>query len=105
MDKEYFLELGVDAVVYVYFTTEKGEIKDFVVKLLCESEGEWHEVLRYDSGHDCPHKDVLDIEGNVIRKIWYDYLDNSQALTMAITEIKESYEFYKERYIKWLKGN
>jgi hypothetical protein len=23
---------------------------------------------------------------------------------MAITDIKESFEFYKERYYKWLKG-
>jgi hypothetical protein len=30
--------------------------------------------------------------------------DNEQALTMAITDIKDNYEFYKERYEKWLKG-
>jgi hypothetical protein len=32
-------------------------------------EGEWHEILRYDSGHDCPHKDILNINGEVIRKV------------------------------------
>jgi len=61
-------------------------------------------VLRYDSGHECPHKDILNLEGEVIRKVWYDFLDNSQAL-MAITDIKDNYEFYRERYLKWLKGN
>ncbi|MFA4828698.1 MAG: hypothetical protein WC855_02590 [Thermodesulfovibrionales bacterium] len=44
-------------------------------------------------------------QGAVIRKVWYDFLDNSQALTMAITDIKDNYEFYRERYLKWLKGN
>jgi len=68
-------------------------------------EGKWHEIMRYDSGHDCPHKDILNINGDVIRKIWYDFLDNGQALTMAITDMKENFEFYKERYQKWLKGN
>jgi len=30
-------------------------------------------------------------------------LDNGQAFTMAITDIKENYEFYNERFKKWLK--
>jgi hypothetical protein len=42
--------------------------------------------------------------GEVIRKIWYDFLDNGQALTMAIGDIRENYEFYEDRYRKWLKG-
>ena len=104
MDKEYFLEIAEGTIAYVYFKTEKGEVIEFVVKLLSEFEGEWHEILRYDSGHDCPHKDILNIDGEVIRKVWYDFLDNGQALTMAITDIKDNFEFYKERFQKWLKG-
>jgi hypothetical protein len=104
MDKEYFLELEEGAIAYVYFKTTKGDVSEFLVKLLTLFEGEWHEVIRYDSGHGCPHKDILNINGEVIRKVWYDFLDNGQALTMAITDIKDNYEFYKERYQKWLKG-
>jgi hypothetical protein len=103
MDKAFFLEIAEGIVVYVYFETERGDIKEFVVKLLCELNGEWHEVLRYDSGHGCPHKDILNTQGEIIRKVWYDFLGNSQALTMAITELKDNYEVYKERYSKWLK--
>ena len=104
MNKEYFLEIEEKTVVYVFFKTIKGEVTEFVVKLLSLLEAEWHEILRYDSGHDCPHKDILDINGEVIRKVWYDFLDNGQALTMAITDIKDNFEFYRERYQKWLKG-
>ena len=104
MDKEYFLEIEEGTIVYVYFKTIKGEVTDFVVKLLSMFDDEWHEILRYDSGHDCPHKDILDINGEVIRKVWYDFLDNGQALTIAITDIKDNFEFYRERYQKWLKG-
>ena len=103
MDKEYFLELEENTITYVHLKTEKGYVTEFVVKLLSVFEGEWHEILRYDSGHGCPHKDILNIDGKVIRKIWYDFLDNGQALTMAITDIKDNFEFYKERYQKWLK--
>jgi len=103
MDKEYFLELEEKTITYVHFKTEKGDVTEFVVKLLSVFEGEWHEILRYDSGHGCPHKDILNIDGIVIRKIWYDFLNNGQALTMAIADIKDNFEFYEERYQKWLK--
>lgn len=105
MYKEYFFEIAPDTVVYVYFITEKAEVKEFMVKLLCQFEEHWYEVVRYDSGHECPHKDILDTNGNVVRKVWYEYLDNSQALTLAITDIKDNCEFYRERYLKWLKGD
>lgn len=88
----------------MYFKAEKGDVKEFVVKLLARFEGTWHEILRYDSGHGCPHKDILNADGDVIRKIWYDFLDNGQGLTVAITDIKDNFEFYKERYEKWLNG-
>ncbi len=76
---------------------------EFVVKMISMFEGIWHEIIRYDNGHSCPHKDILDINGGVIRKIWYDFLDNGRALTIAITDLKDNFEFYKERYRKWLK--
>ena len=103
MDREYFQGIDRETIVYVYFRTSQGEVKEFIVKLITLFEDEWYEVLRYDSGHDCPHKDILNTDGAVIRKVWYDFLDNGQALTMAITDIKENYEFYKERFKKWLK--
>ncbi|KJR41723.1 hypothetical protein MCHI_002380 [Candidatus Magnetoovum chiemensis] len=105
MNKEYFIDIAEDILAYVYFLIERGNVKEFVVKLLCAFEGQWHEVIRYDSGHEYPHKDILDIDGNVVRKVWYDYLDNNEALTMAISDIKDNYEFYKDRYLKWLKRN
>jgi hypothetical protein len=102
--KEYFLEIEEGTIIYVYFKTEKGDVVEFVVKLLSLFEGGWHEILRYDSGHDYPHKDILNTDGGVIRKVWYDFLNNGQALTMAIADIKDNFRFYKERYKKWLKG-
>ena len=103
MGKEYFLEIEQGIIVYVDFKTNRGKVKEFVVKLLCEIKEEWYEIIRFDSGHNCPHKDILNTQGKVTRKIWYEFLDNSQALTTAITDIKEHFEFYRERYVKWLK--
>lgn len=104
MDKEYFFEVAEGTIAYVYFSTENGEVTEFVVKLLSLFEDKWHEIVRYDSGHGCPHKDILNTDGEVLRKVWYDFLNNGQALTMAITDIKDNFGFYKERFQKWLKG-
>lgn len=46
-EREYFLELDADAVVYVYFTSEKGEIKGFAVKLPLELEGVLGPVFQF----------------------------------------------------------
>jgi len=101
--KEYTIDISDGTKIYIYLVMTQGIVTTFVVKLLVQFQEVWHEVLRCDSGHDCPHKDILDTEGAVVRKVWYDFLDNGQALTMAITDIKDNHEFYKERYEKWLK--
>ena len=102
MRNEYFLKIEEDVIAHVYFRTEKRRVTEFVAKLMVLCDNTWHEVIRYDSGHGCPHKDILYINGDVTRKIWYDFLTNDQALTMAIMDIKDNYLFYKERFLKWL---
>jgi hypothetical protein len=103
-DKEYTIDIADNTKAYVHFTMTQGIVAEFVVKLLILFQREWHEIIRYDSGHSCPHKDILNVNGEILRKVWYDFLDNGQALTMAITDIKDNHEFYKERYEQWLKG-
>jgi hypothetical protein len=84
--------------------TVHGLIVQFVVKLILRVDGGSYEVVRFDGGHGCPHKDILDVEGKVARKIWYEFLDNKQALDLGIKDLKEHYEFYVERFSKWLRG-
>jgi len=53
--------------------------------------------------HGCPHKDILDPTGSVVRKVWFELLDNQQGLDLAIKDLKDNYELYIERFKKWLK--
>ncbi len=105
MDKNYTSYITTDDIIFVEYKTDRGEVISFVVKLLCDIAGQRYEVVRHDSGHGCPHIDILDTEGHVIRdrKLWYNWVNNNQALTMAIADVKEHHEFYRERYIKWLR--
>jgi hypothetical protein len=76
----------------VHFVTTSGLIVDFVVKLILAVNGRYYEIVRYDSAHNCPHKGVLEIHGKVMRKVWFEWLDNRQGLNLAIKDLKELYE-------------
>lgn len=79
MPKKYFIiELSDGAEIHVLFETANGMILSFVVKLALKLNNNYYEVVRFDSGHECPHKDILEVNGQVKRKVWFKLLDNEQ---------------------------
>ena len=104
MPKKYFkIELSSGAEIHVYFETANGLIVDFVVKLIIKIGQVFYEVIRFDSAHGCPHKDILTPDGSIKRKVWYELLDNNQALDLAVRDLKDNSDIYIERFKKWLK--
>ena len=104
MPKKYFtIELAKRVEIHIYFETLNGLVISYVVKLVLSVGKRYYEVVRFDSAHGCPHKDILDEKGVVVRKIWFESLDNQQGLDMAVKDIKDNYELYVERLNKWLK--
>jgi hypothetical protein len=104
MPERYFviiLKSGIE--IHAFFETYQGILLRYVVKLVLKQNDGYHEVIRFDSAHDCPHKDILDINGKVKRKVWFEMLDNKQGLDLAIKDLKDNYELYVERYLKWQK--
>ena len=101
MEEEYTIELTEQDVIKVRFFLHQGRVLKFVVRLVSKIDGQRYEILRFDTVHDRPHMDILDIKGKLYDKIWYD-VDNNWALTMAIQDIRANYEAYRERFIKWL---
>ena len=102
MPKKYFvIELDIDVEIRIMIETANGVVVNYVVKLLIIQNNKHFEVIRFDNAHGCPHKDLLDKHGNIVRKTWYDFFDNQQGLDMAIKDIKDNYELYIERFTKW----
>ena len=97
-EKEFFIELDENTRIFVWFVLHRRKVKDFVVKLIHKG----LEIVRYDSAHGCPHKDILHPDPHLKRKIWYHGLDNDVVLTLAINELKQEYPQLVERYLKWL---
>ncbi|MFZ4860064.1 MAG: DUF7718 family protein [Desulfuromonadaceae bacterium] len=101
MPVRYYAILLKDGIeIHVFFETNQGILVRYVVKLVRNG---YQEVIRFDSAHDCPHKDILGVDGKVKRKVWFELLDNKQGLDLAIKDLKDNYELYVERYLKWLK--
>ena len=103
MPKKYFvIELAAGIEIHVYIETFNGLVISYVVKLLLRDGKKYYEVIRFDSAHGRPHKDTIDDKGEVIRKPWFEFLDNQQGLDMSIKDIKDNFELYIERFKKWL---
>ena len=101
--KFFKIILSEEAEINVFISIISGLVVDFVVKLILNINGNVFEVVRYDSGHECPHKDILKPDGALDRKVWYESLDNQQALDIAVKDLKENHHFYIERFKRWAK--
>jgi hypothetical protein len=85
----------------IWFATQGRNVTDFVVKLEAFVDGEYREVVRFDSGHDHPHRDTLDWAGTTIRKRWERTgITFNQALDEAISDIQVNWERYIEDYLR-----
>jgi hypothetical protein len=63
VSRRYFkISLSEEIEIHVFFETISGLIINFMVKLVLELENTYHEVVRFDSGHNCPHKDILNTQ-------------------------------------------
>jgi len=75
---------------------------DFVVKLNFIIDSQIFEVVRFDPAHGGVHKDVLRPDGKKEYIRLFHYLSFKQGVDLAINDIEEHWEFYIERFKKWL---
>lgn len=95
-ERLYTLWLDDSTFVHLEFLTVRGKVVSFVVRLMREINNEWINVVRYDTAHGVPHRDLLDKRGRVLRKNWLVGMTFEQALIHAKEDLLKNYE----RYIK-----
>lgn len=88
--------------VEVRIRTSGKEVLGFAVQYLAEMEGRWHAVVRFDTAHGGPHTDIL-APGGAKETLRLKELDNRDALTYALTDINDRWEFYRARYQRSMK--
>ena len=105
-DKEFikFLDKHCNERLRMRISVKNGKVKDIVVQYESNIKGKWYSILRYDCAHGYFHRDVLFPNGQKEKQvIEFDSLET--ALTYAEQDLKDRWEFYKNRYIKRMKND
>jgi hypothetical protein len=90
--------------IRVRLVTESGELQDVMFQYETFIAGEWKAIVRYDCAHGFFHRDVLLPNGDKEKHtIEIDTL--KRASQYAEQDLKDRWEWYREKYIKKLKKN
>lgn len=74
-DKEYLIYLSperLDRFRY-YHQLDRGRIIHFSIQYEAFLDMEWRAIVRYDTAHGRPHKDILHPDGRQERQEFYGY--------------------------------
>ena len=94
-----FLELNR---IRVRLLTENGELHDVMFQYETFIIEEWRAIVRYDCAHGFFHRDILWPNGDK-EKQTIEIETLKRASQYAEQDLKDRWEWYRERYIKKLK--
>ncbi len=83
-------------------TVENGKVVNIVVQYETSIEGKWHAIVRYDCVHGFFHRDVLFPNGEKDKQV-IEFENLATALSYAEQDLKDRWEFYKNRYVRRIK--
>jgi hypothetical protein len=81
--------------------TNKGQVLDVVVQYESLINRKWTPIIRYDCAHGFFHRDELYSKGLKEKQV-ISITSLKDAVSYAEQDIKDRWEFYKERYLKKL---
>ena len=97
-EKLYTIWLDDLTFVHVEYWTVRGKIVSFVVRLMRLNGEQWLNIVRYDTAHGQPHRDILDRRGRVLRKDWLTGMPFEGALTLAKNDLTQNHESYIKNF-------
>ena len=95
-------DLGTDRL-RIRLRTERGQLADIVVQYEAFIRDEWVAVVRYDTSHGYPHRDVLHPNG-AKDKHFLSFPDLKAFLQYAEQDLRDRWEWYRERFLKEVNG-
>lgn len=85
-----------------YHISNGKEIVEFRIQLEVLVKDEWHSVIRYDTAHGKPHRDILHPNGEQTKN-WLEGYSVTEALTVGQKDIMDNWQSYRKRFIKEMK--
>ena len=87
-----------------YHFLDGGRIVRFSIQYEALIDGKWHPIVRYDTAHNRPHKDLLHPDTPQEKIEYYGYT-REEVLTIGERDIKTNWESYRLQYIQEMKRN
>jgi len=85
-----------------YHVSNAKEIVEFRIQLEVLADDMWYPVVRYDTSHGKPHRDILHPNGEQT-KDWFEGYSVADVLTIGQKDIIENWLVYRKRFIKEMK--
>ena len=103
--KEFTKELTPDGEnrLRIKINAEKGEVIEVVVQYESKIKDKWYPIVRYDCTHGFFHRDLLNQKGEALKQP-ISIPNLKDALTYAEQDIKDRWEWYKEKFKKGMKS-
>ncbi|MCL4537807.1 MAG: hypothetical protein M1610_09480 [Nitrospirae bacterium] len=102
--KEFTKEISPDGDdrLRIKIIVEKGAVTDVVIQYEAKIKDKWYSIVRYDCSHGFFHRDILNPKGDATKQP-IPISNLKDALTYAEQDIKDRWEWYKDRFKKGMK--
>jgi hypothetical protein len=103
-EKEFLSYLDDDKQerLRVRLKIQTGELLDVVFQYESFIVGNWHPIVRYDCAHGFFHRDIMKPNGDKEKQA-IEIPNLKDASKYAEQDLKDRWEWYREKYIKQLK--
>ncbi len=80
-----------------FHLTEKGQVVLFRIQYEALFDQQWVAIVRYDTAHGFPHRDVMHPDGGQTKEQFQHY-SRTYVLTMGQQDIRQNWRSYRARY-------
>jgi len=85
-----------------YHVWEGNQIIEFRIQFEALIAGEWHPIVRYDTAHGNPHRDLILADGTESKE-WFALYSLAEVLTIGQRDIMDNWLVYRKRFEQELK--
>jgi len=85
-----------------FHTWKSNQITEFRIQYEAFIDNNWHPIVRYDTAHGKPHRDILHPDGSETKE-WFTLYSKAEILTIGQRDIVENWQNCRARYEREMK--